>query len=103
MYTPNFYLLGCCSVLAVLQREFVILEKRPSVLICRRATMVTAILPSMTGSNQTDRFARDIPPAQFAPEGLRHSVAASLDSDLTITPSSYNGRSRDTEFNGNEP
>jgi hypothetical protein len=34
------------------------------------------------------------------PTGVRHSIAASLDSDLTITPTSYNGRPKPTETSG---
>lgn len=53
-----------------------------------RATMVTAILPSMTGGQrgiQKDR----IRAASSVPPTMRHSIAESLDSESTITPERY--------------
>lgn len=67
------------------------------------ATMVTAILPSMTGSAQengsenTQRI-----PSTGLPENVRHSVSPSLDSELTITPATYNRRSKAAQVNGNK-
>jgi len=62
-----------------------------------RATMVTAILPSMTGSNQEHEY----PVEQPIPESIlagntntRCSITASLDSEATITPATYNGRGK---------
>jgi hypothetical protein len=58
-----------------------------------RATMVTAILPSMTGNARDDEPTSDpIPARPSGRENVRLSIAASLDSDLTITPTSYNDR-----------
>lgn len=64
------------------------------------ATMVTAILPSMTGNNREQESTNDPTVARSMPTGVRHSIAASLDSDLTITPTTYNGRRKPTEANG---
>jgi hypothetical protein len=55
-----------------------------------RATMVTAILPSMTGAQreiQKDR--RRGRAASSVQPGVRHSIAESLESEATITPESY--------------
>lgn len=60
-----------------------------------RATMVTAILPSMTGNSQESEL-----PVESSVHGsilasnTRHSIAASLDSEATITPATYNGRAK---------
>lgn len=61
--------------------------------------MVTAILPSMTGSNQEHEY----PVEQPIPESIlagntntRCSITASLDSEATITPATYNGRAKPT-------
>lgn len=63
--------------------------------------MVTAILPSMTGDNRGNESASGPTPARSdVPAGFRHSIAASLDSDVTITPSSYNGRPKPPVANG---
>lgn len=65
------------------------------------ATMVTAILPSMTGNTRDDTFTSQAVSARSnAPDGVRRSVAASVDSNLTITPSSYNGRPKPSQTNG---
>ncbi|KAH8595669.1 MFS transporter-like protein [Bisporella sp. PMI_857] len=54
------------------------------------ATMVTAILPSMTGkSRNEDNTSRAIEEDIDALQGVRTSIAASLDSEATITPSTY--------------
>ena len=55
--------------------------------------MVTAILPSMTGK-QPKNESHGYPPFPdlALPGDPRHSVAASLDSEATITPSRFNGR-----------
>ncbi|KAI9740658.1 MAG: hypothetical protein M1818_004622 [Claussenomyces sp. TS43310] len=53
------------------------------------ATMVTAILPSMTGG-QTGHDQRVSTHARSRiPASIRHSVTPSLDSEVTITPESY--------------
>lgn len=61
-----------------------------------RATMVTAILPSMTGNGVENTglengrsHGEDANHSQIS---ARHSIAASLDSEATITPARYNGR-----------
>ena len=58
------------------------------------ATMVTAILPSMTGGGRGIEHPprQDAVPVQYDPENFRHSVTPSLDSDVTITPQVYNNR-----------
>ena len=63
--------------------------------------MVTALLPSMTGNDRDQDSADE--PSYMPPQpstGVRRSIAASLDSDLTITPTSYNGRSKPPAVNG---
>ncbi|TVY54814.1 hypothetical protein LCER1_G004740 [Lachnellula cervina] len=55
------------------------------------ATMVTAILPSMTGNNNDAESAKVHDSLEQLPGG--RSIAASLDSEVTITPSNFNGRS----------
>jgi len=61
------------------------------------ATMVTAILPSMTGGNQVapniNRI-HDVHPIQRS--AIRRSISASVDSEATITPATYNNRSSTT-------
>jgi hypothetical protein len=57
-----------------------------------RATMVTAILPSMTGNNDDTDSTNRHNGLEQSPGGLRHSISASLDSEVTITPSNFNGR-----------
>ncbi|PVH86799.1 MFS transporter-like protein [Cadophora sp. DSE1049] len=61
------------------------------------ATMVTAILPSMTGGNQdthdTNR-SHDVHPIQRS--AIRRSISASVDSEATITPATYSNRSSAT-------
>ncbi|TVY73591.1 hypothetical protein LSUE1_G008479 [Lachnellula suecica] len=65
------------------------------------ATMVTAILPSMTGSNNNDTdSANGHDSLEQTPGSLHHSISASLDSELTITPSNFNGRPKPTPSNG---
>jgi hypothetical protein len=59
--------------------------------------MVTAILPSMTGNNHDSANGHD---GLEAPGGLRRSVAPSLDSEVTITPSNLNGRPKLVSSNG---
>ncbi|KAG4432268.1 hypothetical protein IFR05_012251 [Cadophora sp. M221] len=57
------------------------------------ATMVTAILPSMTGNNQESSTANenhDFHPSR--PSAIRRSISASVDSEATITPASYSNR-----------
>jgi MFS family permease len=57
------------------------------------ATMVTAILPSMTGNSHEDEYAKNnIASEQPNPrDPLRHSICNSLDSQITITPSNFTG------------
>lgn len=65
------------------------------------ATMVTAILPSMTGG-QRGMTKTNEPRRERSPM-LRHSISASLDSEATITPERYTnhrGHGR-TRINGN--
>lgn len=62
--------------------------------------MVTAILPSMTGSRQENKA-----PSSSSTHGpvlassTRHSISASLDSEATITPANYNGRAKPPQPN----
>jgi len=57
--------------------------------------MVTAILPSMTGSSQEDHSHAELPPqTSISESNTRHSITPSLDSESTITPSNYNGRAK---------
>ncbi|KAM0278318.1 hypothetical protein ACHAQH_005237 [Verticillium albo-atrum] len=54
------------------------------------ATMVTAILPSLTG--ESDDAEDESTESPFKPtQNARHSIAMSLESDLTITPERYRG------------
>ncbi|TVY93035.1 hypothetical protein LAWI1_G001635 [Lachnellula willkommii] len=62
------------------------------------ATMVTAILPSMTGNNNDAESAKVHDSLEQLPGG--RSIAASLDSEVTITPSNFNGRSSPLASNG---
>ncbi|KAH7418217.1 MFS transporter-like protein [Cadophora sp. MPI-SDFR-AT-0126] len=58
------------------------------------ATMVTAILPSMTGGNQDTHDTNqnhDAHPIQRS--AIRRSISASVDSEATITPATYSNRS----------
>ena len=59
--------------------------------------MVTAILPSMTGNRDSHTHNGPIEPL---PSSIRDSVAASLDSEATITPANYNRRSKPAHTNG---
>lgn len=60
--------------------------------------MVTAILPSMTGSSYQEPSEAQVAPS---PATLRpqHRVASSLDSEATITPATYNCRPKLTRGN----
>ena len=62
--------------------------------------MVTAILPSMTGNRDNDTDSEATNPL---PSSIRDSVAASLDSEATITPANYNGRLKPVRANGRKP
>ena len=64
------------------------------------ATMVTAILPSMTGNTRENDQYDDTGSRDIQAANVRHSVTPSLDSDLTITPTSYNGRPKPAGSNG---
>ncbi|KAG0646756.1 hypothetical protein D0Z07_6353 [Hyphodiscus hymeniophilus] len=61
------------------------------------ATMVTAILPSMTGNRQDDTSSEAAGPL---PRNIRDSFAPSVDSQITITPTNYNGRAKPPYANG---
>ncbi|TVY43358.1 hypothetical protein LSUB1_G002509 [Lachnellula subtilissima] len=65
------------------------------------ATMVTAILPSMTGNNH-DADSVKGPEGHDSSEQVPggRSIAASLDSEVTITPSNFNERSSPLASNG---
>lgn len=65
-----------------------------------RATMVTAILPSMTGNNDDKDFANGYNGLEQSPGALRHSISPSLDSEVTITPSNFNGRPKPISSSG---
>ncbi|RAL59302.1 hypothetical protein DID88_006907 [Monilinia fructigena] len=55
------------------------------------ATMVTAILPSMT-ARETDNSESSPISRSALPENVRNSIATeSIDSEVTITPANYNG------------
>lgn len=66
----------------------------------RRATMVTAILPSMTVVKQLKPDPRS-PTLRRVVNGSRHAVAASISSELTITPDRF--RSSSQEPSGGAP
>ncbi|KAF7880893.1 uncharacterized protein EAF02_006784 [Botrytis sinoallii] len=56
------------------------------------ATMVTAILPSMSARETNDSQSSPISRSAL-PENVRHSIATeSIDSEITITPTNYNDR-----------
>ncbi|KAF5873692.1 putative major facilitator superfamily transporter protein [Botrytis fragariae] len=56
------------------------------------ATMVTAILPSMSARETDDSQSSPISRSAL-PENIRHSIATeSIDSEITITPTNYNDR-----------
>ncbi|ATZ54542.1 hypothetical protein BCIN_10g05360 [Botrytis cinerea B05.10] len=56
------------------------------------ATMVTAILPSMSARETDDSEGSPISRSAL-PENVRHSIATeSIDSEITITPTNYNDR-----------
>jgi hypothetical protein len=64
--------------------------------------MVTAILPSMTGNNRDNEPSNGhIISDPVLPGNVRHSITASLDSEATITPASYNGRPKPPPVNLN--
>lgn len=65
-----------------------------------RATMVTAILPSMTVVKELKPDPRS-PTLRRVANGSRHAVAASISSELTITPDRF--RSSSQEPNGDVP
>ncbi|KUJ21026.1 MFS transporter-like protein [Mollisia scopiformis] len=64
------------------------------------ATMVTAILPSMTGNSRENESTHGEAVGEPGNPGFRSSVAASLDSEATITPARYNGRPKPPTTNG---
>jgi hypothetical protein len=66
-----------------------------------RATMVTAILPSMTGNSREIENVNGHNAGVVAAGNIRHSITPSLDSDLTITPTTYNDRPKPLRANGN--
>lgn len=60
------------------------------------ATMVTAILPAMTGGGSQSRgLDRQPSDASAIPDSVRHSIAPSLDSQVTITQERFTSRSPD--------
>jgi hypothetical protein len=65
-----------------------------------RATMVTAILPTMTVVKEAKPDPRS-PTLRRVVNGSRHAVAASISSELTITPDRF--RSRSQEPSGDAP
>ena len=67
----------------------------------RSATMVTAILPSVTGNHREIESTNGHSTLNIAtPGNIRHSITPSLDSELTITPATYNGRPKPAHANG---
>ncbi|KIN06097.1 hypothetical protein OIDMADRAFT_100914 [Oidiodendron maius Zn] len=60
------------------------------------ATMVTAILPSMTGNGDQGITNSCGDPSSTVPGPTQHRVAPSLDSEVTITPATYNSRANPT-------
>jgi hypothetical protein len=53
----------------------------------------------MTGNNREEEsISRQVVSATGLPENIRHSISASLDSELTITPATYNGRRKTTQL-----
>lgn len=64
--------------------------------------MVTAILPSMTGNGDQNITNEHTSPPSIASGNISHRVAPSLDSEITITPSSYNSRSKPTHARNNK-
>ncbi|RDL40684.1 uncharacterized protein BP5553_00663 [Venustampulla echinocandica] len=67
------------------------------------ATMVTAILPSMTGNNHKSGLATTShdDPTSMPRHRPRQSISPSLDSELTITPSNFNEQPNAIATNGN--
>src|SRR3981189_2393124 len=65
------------------------------------ATMVTAILPSMTGSGGQCFGNASSGPPSTSPTQSQHRVAPSLDSEATITPETYNGRPKPRNIRNN--
>ncbi len=63
--------------------------------------MVTAILPSMTGDSREKKFAQDDDSNPTLRTGARDSIAASLDSQATITQANINSLSSPTQANKN--
>lgn len=66
-----------------------------------RATMVTAILPSMTIVNEVKPDPRS-PTLRRVVNGSRHAVAASISSELTITPDRFRSSSQEPAEGGLE-
>jgi hypothetical protein len=64
--------------------------------------MVTAILPSMTGSGYQEVSDAHVVPSPTASR-FQHRVASSLDSEATITPATYNCRPKPTHTRNNTP
>lgn len=76
------------------KRDVSVAEKVMSQLLIRcSATMVTAVLPAMTFVKVVERDPRS--PTRRA-NGTSHAVAASISSELTITPARFRSRSRET-------
>jgi hypothetical protein len=86
-----------CSVSVVLRRKLLVIVTyiKDKTLTLSRATMVTAILPSMTGNGQESELLPESPThGSILASNTRHRIAASLDSEATITPATYNGRAK---------
>lgn len=106
MFIRSFCWRGYSLVSVVLRREYS--ERMPGMFggsrasfanFKLRATMVTAILPSMTGSSHEHESSTGHIGSEQG--GARHSVSPSLDSEVTITPANFNGRPRQSAVNGN--
>lgn len=68
-----------------------VLQAEANVFI-RSATMVTAILPSMTGnSNEVEHSNGHNASEHTIREPLRHSISNSMDSEVTVTPANFSG------------
>ena len=67
------------------------------------ATMVTAILPSMTGNGVDGISNSRNGPSSTISGPSQHRVAPSLDSEVTITPATYIGRTKPNSSGDSEP
>lgn len=93
-------------MLVVLRRRslYWVERSRTSADIRTRATMVTAILPSMTGGQRgTPKGRRKATGPRSVPPTMRNSIADSLDSEVTITPERYTSQSTSQTGDRNVP